>query len=156
AHGAAVISDVIRGTTLRSLLLAQGAVGTAAALVVFTDVLLALAACHEAGMTHGDVKPERVVLTPAGQIRLVDAGLWGCADRRQLTRSTPFYLAPEQGSGPTTGRPGGDVYAATATFFESLVGAPPFYSREAAELSAKHRGGELPLEVVPEAVRELV
>src|SRR5262249_46778313 len=117
AHGAAVISDFIRGTTLRSLLLAQGAVGTEAALVVFTDVLLALAACHKAGLTHGDVKPERVVLPPAGQIRLVDAGLWGSADRRQLTRSTPFYLAPEQWSGPAVGRTGGDVYAATATFF---------------------------------------
>ncbi|HET9257044.1 MAG TPA: protein kinase [Pseudonocardiaceae bacterium] len=156
ARGAAVISDYIRGTTLRSLLLAQGALGTEAALVVLTDVLRALTACHDAGVAHGDVKPEHVVLTPAGQVRLVDPALWGSAGRRQLAGSTPFYLAPELWSDPLASGAGGDVYAATTTFFECLVGAPPFYSTEVAELAAKHLAADPPLEVVPEPVRELV
>jgi eukaryotic-like serine/threonine-protein kinase len=155
-HGAAVVGEDINGTSLRSLLLAQGAVGTEAALVVLKDVLLALAACHEAGVAHGDVKPEDVILTPAGRVRLVDAGLWSTAGRQQLVRSTPFYLAPEQWSGSAASRTGADVYAATATFFESLVGAPPFYATGVAELSAKHQGGVPPVEVVPAPVRELV
>ncbi|MGH3864595.1 MAG: protein kinase domain-containing protein [Pseudonocardiaceae bacterium] len=154
-HGAAVVGDHVSGTSLRSLLLAQGAVGTEAALVVLKDSLRALAACHEVGLAHGDIKPEGVILTSAGRVRLVDFGLWTSDSRRLLDRSTPFYLAPEQRSGPLA-TPAGDVYAATVSFFECLAGAPPFYADGAAELAAKHEQSALPVDVVPEPVRELV
>lgn len=154
-HGAAVIGDHVSGTSLRALLRAQGAVDIAAALVVLKDSLRALAACHEVGLAHGDIKPESVMLTPAGQVRLVDFGLWTSDGRRLITRSTPFYLAPEQWSGlPATAV--GDVYAAMVTFFECLAGAPPFYADGLAELSAKHERSALPVDAVPEPVRELV
>ncbi|MGH3825118.1 MAG: serine/threonine protein kinase [Pseudonocardiaceae bacterium] len=154
-HHAAVIGDHISGIPLRALLLDQGAVGTAAALVVLKDALLALAACHKAGLAHGNLKPEDVILTPAGRVRLVDFGLWTSDSRRLLARSTPFYLAPEQWSGPGVSQ-GGDIYAATVTFFECLAGAPPFYADEVAELSAKHARSVPPVEVVPEPVRDMV
>lgn len=154
-YGAAVVGDHVSGTSLRSLLLEQGAVGTEAALVVLKDSLRALAACHQIGLTHGDIKPEDVILTPAGRVRLVDFGLWTSDSRRLLDRSTPFYLAPEQHSGPLA-TPAGDVYAAMVAFFECLAGAPPFYADGEAELSAKHEWSALPVDVVPEPVRELV
>jgi hypothetical protein len=154
-HGAAVIGDHVNGASLRTLLLAHGAVSIEAALVVLKDSLRALGACHEVGVAHGHMKPEDVVLTAAGQVRLVDFGLWTSDGRRLRGRSTPFYLAPEQWSDrPAT--PAGDAYAATVTFFECLVGAPPFYADGAAELSAKHERGVAPVEVLPESVRELV
>lgn len=154
-HGAAVIGDHVSGMSLRALLLAHGAVGTAAALVVLKDSLLALAACHEAGLAHGDIKPESVILTPAGRVRLVDFGLWTSDGRQLLARSTPFYLAPEQWRGRPPNQ-AGDVYATTVTFFECLVGAPPFYADGVAELSAKHEHSTPDIDVVPEPVRELV
>jgi serine/threonine protein kinase len=154
-HGAAVIGDHVNGTPLRALLLAHGAVGIEAALVVLKDSLLALAACHEAGLAHGDVKPEDVVVTSNGRVRLVDFGLWTSGGRRLLGRATPFYLAPEQWNDPSA-TSAGDVYAATVTFFESLVGAPPFYADSVADLLIKHERSAAPVDVVPEAVRELV
>lgn len=155
-QGAAVIGEHINGATLRSLLRAHGAIGTEAALVVLKDMLLALAACHRVGLAHGDVKPDDVILTSAGRARLFDFGLWTADGRRRLAQSTPFYLAPEQWSGAATSRESGDVYAATVTFFECLVGAPPFYAADAAQLAAKHQGSVAPVEVLPEAMRELV
>jgi serine/threonine protein kinase len=154
-HGAALIGDHVSGTPLRALLLAHGAIGIEAALVVFKDSLLALAACHEAGLAHGDVKPEDVVVTSTGRVRLVDFGLWTSSGRRLLARGTPFYLAPEQWS-DRPARSAGDVYAATVTFFECLVGAPPFYADDVAELSIKHERSAVPVDVVPEPVHELV
>jgi tRNA A-37 threonylcarbamoyl transferase component Bud32 len=154
-HGAAVIGDHVSGTPLRALLLAHGAISIEAALVVLKDSLLALAACHEAGLAHGDVKPEDVVVTSTGRVRLVDFGLWTSSGRRLLARSTPFYLAPEQWSDRPASS-AGDVYAATVTFFECLVGAPPFYADDVAELSTKHERSAAPVDVVPEPVRELV
>lgn len=153
--GAAVIAAHVNGTSLRALLLAQGAMGTEAALVVLKDSLRGLSAWHAAGLAHGDVKPESVILTRAGGVRLVDFGLSTPHSRRLLSRSTPFYLAPEQWSGrPAT--PAGDVYAATVTFFECLVGAPPFYADGVAELSTKHEQSAPPIDVIPEPARELV
>ncbi|MGH3924306.1 MAG: protein kinase domain-containing protein, partial [Pseudonocardiaceae bacterium] len=112
SHGAAVIGDHVNGTPLRALLFAHGAVGTEAALVVLKDSLRGLAAWHAAGLAHGDIKPESVILTRAGCVRLVDFGLSTAHGRQLLARSTPFYLAPEQWSGrPAT--PAADVYAAT-------------------------------------------
>jgi serine/threonine protein kinase len=153
--GGAIIADHVSGTSLRALLLAQGAVGTEAALVVLKDLLRALAAYHEVGLAHGDIKPESVILTPAGRVRLVDFGLWTSDSRRLLDRSTPFYLAPEQRGGPLA-TPEGDVYAATAAFFECLAGAPPFYADGEVELAAKHEQSALPVAAIPEPVRELV
>lgn len=155
-HGAAVIGEHINGTTLRSLLLTRGAISTEAALVMFKDLLQTLSACHQAGLAHGDVKPDNVILSSAGRARLLDFGLWTVEGRRRLTQSTPFYLAPEQWSGAAGSLSSGDVYAATVTFFECLVGAPPFYARDAAQLSAKHRGDPAPVEVLPETLRDLV
>jgi serine/threonine-protein kinase len=133
----------------------HGALGIEAALVVLKDSLLALAACHATGVAHGDIKPEGVVLTPAGRVRLVDFGLWTSAGRKLLARSTPFYLAPEQWSGRPAAH-AGDVYAATITFFECLVGAPPFYADGVAELSVKHERSTPQIDVVPEPIREIV
>ena len=155
-NGAAVIGEHLNGTTLRSLLLAQGAVGTGAALVVLKDLLRALAAGHQVGLAHGDVKPDNVILTSAGRVRLADFGLWTADSRLRLSRSTPFYLAPEQWIGPAVSQPSGDVYSATVTFFECLVGAPPFYADDAAQLSARHQASPAPIEVIPEPVRALV
>jgi serine/threonine-protein kinase len=155
-HGAAVIGEHLNGTTLRSLLLAQGAVGIGAALVVLKDLLRALAACHRAGLAHGDVKPDNVILTSTGRLRLADFGLWTADSRLQLSRSTPFYLAPEQWISRAVSQPSGDLYAATVTFFECLVGAPPFYADDAAQLSVKHQASPAPIEVIPEPVRALV
>ncbi|MGH3672774.1 MAG: protein kinase domain-containing protein [Pseudonocardiaceae bacterium] len=154
-HDAAVIGDHISGTRLRALLLAQGAAGTEAALVVLTDLLRVLATCHEAGLAHGDIKPESIVLTPAGRVRLIDFGLWTAESRRLLARSTPFYLAPEQWSGAVA-TAAADVYAATVTFFECLAGAPPFYADGVSELSVRHQQDVPSIDAVPEPVRELV
>ncbi|MGH3934531.1 MAG: protein kinase domain-containing protein [Pseudonocardiaceae bacterium] len=153
--GAAVVGDHVAGTALRALLLAHGAVGTEAALVLLKDSLRGLSACHVAGLAHGDIKPESVILTRTGGVRLVDFGLSTPHSRRLLARSTPFYLAPEQWSGRCA-TPAGDVYAATVMFFECLIGAPPFYADGSPELSAKHAQCAPPIDVIPEPVRELV
>jgi eukaryotic-like serine/threonine-protein kinase len=154
-EGAAVVGEHINGPTLRSLLIAQGAIGVEAALVILKDLLRGLAAGHQAGLAHGDVKPEHVTLTSTGRVRLRDFGLWTADGRRRLAQATPFYLAPEQW-GPAVSRPSSDVYAATVTFFECLAGAPPFYADDPAELATKHQTSLVPVEVIPEALRDLV
>ncbi|MGH4025079.1 MAG: protein kinase domain-containing protein [Pseudonocardiaceae bacterium] len=152
---AAVVAEHVDGTSLRALLLEEGALRAEAAVVVFKDALRGLAAGHTVGLAHGDLKPEYVVLTHAGRVRLVDFGLYTHAGRWSPARSTPFYLAPEQWRGDPASGPA-DLYAATAIFFECLAGAPPFHASSPAGLAALHERGAPPLDAVPAPVRELV
>ncbi|HEX2298655.1 MAG TPA: protein kinase [Pseudonocardiaceae bacterium] len=152
---AAIVADHVEGMPLRALLLEEGALRTEAAVVVFKDALRGLWAGHCAGVAHGDLKPEHVVLTHAGRVRLVEFGLYTRAGRRLLARSSPFYLAPEQWRG-TPASASADLYAVTAIFFECLVGAPPFHGDSPAALAALHEYGTPPLDAVPAPVRELM
>ncbi|MGH4019266.1 MAG: protein kinase domain-containing protein [Pseudonocardiaceae bacterium] len=142
AHARAPVS-------LRMLLLGEGATGPEAALVVLGDSLQVLAG----GSGHGDYKPENVFVSQTGAVTLADAD--GAVDRQRLSSSTPFYLAPELwGSGAPD--PHGDVYAATVTFFECVVGAPPFYADDPTALRRHHEAGRPPVEAAPEPVRDLM
>ncbi|MGH3913868.1 MAG: protein kinase domain-containing protein [Pseudonocardiaceae bacterium] len=153
--GVAVLADHVNGSPLRALLLEEGAMSADAAVVVFRDTLRGLAASHARGVAHGDLKPEGVLLTRTGRVRLIDFGLFLRDARRMLAWSTPFYLAPEQWrGGPAT--PAGDLYAATAVFFECLLGAPPFHADSSSVLGALHEHGAAPLEAVPGLLRHLV
>ena len=63
------------GRTLRSLLRERGWLPWGEALEVMNQVLAGLAAAHQAGIVHGDVKPENVLLTADGRVKVVDFGL---------------------------------------------------------------------------------
>jgi tRNA A-37 threonylcarbamoyl transferase component Bud32 len=90
----------------------------------------ALAAAHEHGVIHRDVKPSNLMLDASGRLRLLDFGLARRDADASLTRSsasvgTPLYMAPEQiaGEGATASS---DLYALGATLYECLCLHPPF------------------------------
>lgn len=127
----AIVMDLVDGEDLRSLL-RRRAVGRAPGLRLLAEVAAALAAVHQAGVVHRDVKPENVLVTPGsrGQARLTDFGLAKAMDSPTLTRQgqvlgTPAYLAPELVAGRPAVPPA-DVYALGIMLYELLAGRRPF------------------------------
>jgi serine/threonine-protein kinase len=153
--GAAIVMELIDGVSLRKILARQGATTPEAALVVLEGSLLGLAAAHARGVVHRDYKPDNVLVDGDGASKLTDFGIAARSGDRAAQGGTVLYAPPEQFSGEPSS-PAGDVYAATATFFECLTGRPPFHGDTAAALLYQHMFQPVPLDEVPEPVRPLV
>jgi eukaryotic-like serine/threonine-protein kinase len=154
--GAAIVMELVNGVALRKIIREQGPTEPEAALVVLKGSLLGLAASHQLGIVHRDYKPENVLVDAQGQSKLADFGIAVRAGRTGALAGTPSYMAPEQWAGGTA-TPQTDIYAATATFFECLTGAPPFRAPgDLAQLRRQHESAPVPVDNAPEAVRGLL
>ena len=153
--GAAIVMELVDGVSLRQILARSGATTPEAALVVLQGSLLGLAAAHARGVVHRDYKPDNVLVDRDGVSKLTDFGIAARAGDTAARGGTLAYAPPEQFAGEPAS-PAGDVYAATATFFECLTGQPPFAGDTAAALMYQHMAEPVPVEAVPEPVRPLV
>jgi eukaryotic-like serine/threonine-protein kinase len=104
-----------------------------------------VAALHEAGMLHRDLKPNNVLVTETGRVVIVDYGLAAEIDEKGVMRTeaeglvgTPAYMAPEQGDGGEIG-PFSDWYAVGVMLYEALTGRLPFLGAPLQILSDKVR-----------------
>ena len=155
ASGAAIVMELVEGVSLREILSRQGRTSAEAALVVLQGSLMGLAAAHWRGVVHRDYKPENVLVGGDGVSKLTDFGIAARAGERALPAGTLAYAPPEQlAGGPAT--PATDVYAATATFYECLIGHPPFTGTTAEALLWQHTSQPVPLEPVPVPLRPMV
>ena len=153
--GAAIVMELVDGVSVREILTHQGGTTPEAALVVLRGSLLGLAAAHRHGVVHRDYKPENVLVDGNGHSKLTDFGIAARTGEEPVAAGSLMYAPPEQFSG-SPASPAGDVYAATATFYECLTGHPPFRGETAEALLYQHLNQPVPLEPVPEALWPLV
>lgn len=134
--------EYVPGRNLRSVLRERGRLAPREALEVMSGVLGGLAAAHEAGLAHRDVKPENVLITSASQVKVADFGLARLMTGTAQTRSgviigTAAYLSPEQVSGGVADART-DVYAAGIMLFELLTGYQPHTGESPLAVAYKH------------------
>src|SRR5580704_12386375 len=153
--GAAIVMELVDGVSAREILTHQGGTTPEAALMVLQGSLLGLAAAHRRGIVHRDYKPENVLVDGNGDSKLTDFGIAARTGAEPVAAGSLMYAPPEQFAG-TPASPAGDVYAATATFYECLTGRPPFTGDTAERLLYQHRTEPVPLDPVPEPLRPLV
>lgn len=143
-----IVTDLVEGLNLATLLAERGALAPAAAAGVARQVCDALAAAHEHGLVHRNLKPENVLLGEDGQARVADVGLSGLLSESGLSQTSVMlhgaaYMAPEQGRGQTAG-PAADIYSAGVILFEMLTGQPPFISKDVWQVVQMHLYAEPP------------
>ncbi|WP_301651795.1 serine/threonine-protein kinase [Streptomyces arenae] len=152
--GAAIVMELVFGAALRALL-RSGPTSPEAALVVLKGSLLGLAAAHGAGVVHRDYKPENVLVSWDGRSKLVDFGISARTGDRHGRSGTWAYKPPEHWR-LEDATPAGDVYAATATFYECVTGVRPFQGWTEWDFQYRHVYEPVPVAQVPSGVRELV
>jgi serine/threonine-protein kinase len=151
-----IITNAVDGLSLRRLL-SSGPLSPEVALLVLRGCLRGLGRAQRASILHRDFKPESVLIDGAGTARLIDFGIAMPLILSGLgLAGTPAYMAPEQWIGaPVT--PATDVYAASMVLFECLAGQAPFADIEGkVAMEVAHREAPVPVEAVPEPLREIV
>jgi eukaryotic-like serine/threonine-protein kinase len=143
-----MVMEYVRGRAVRDLLNAQGRLEPAQAADALRQTLLALEHAHRQGIVHRDVKPENILVTTDGEVKVADFGLARAyADGRQTQAGTVTgtvqYLAPEQIRGEPAD-PRSDLYSLGIVGFELLTGRLPFTGETAMAIAYKHLSDRVP------------
>lgn len=141
-----LVMELVTGTTLRHVLDDFKVIDTVRAVELMEAVLAGLQAAHNAGVIHRDVKPENILLSNEGRIKLSDFGLARNVDTRteaQELLGTIGYMAPELLTGGVATK-ATDVYACGIMLFEMLTGTRPFVGEQSVQIAYQHANSRVP------------
>ena len=139
-----IVMELVEGQTLRDVLREGRKLLPERALELTVGVLDALSYSHKAGIVHRDIKPANVMLTPTGQVKVMDFGIARAVADTSATMTqtaavigTAQYLSPEQARGETVDARS-DIYSAGCLLYELLVGRPPFVGDSPVSVAYQH------------------
>jgi len=136
-----IIMEYVRGTDLKALVEQRGPIDPLKAAEYASQVCAALSVAHGYDIIHRDIKPHNIVLTPDGQIKVMDFGIARMGNT-QLTQTgsvlgTAHYVSPEQAQGQTLG-PASDLYSLGVVLYEITTGKLPFEGDSPVSVALKH------------------
>jgi serine/threonine-protein kinase len=162
-----IVMELVDGHTLREYLNERGKIAITDGIKFLLPVLSALGAAHRLGIVHRDVKPENILVSKEGRIKITDFGLAkGAMIGSTMTAESSVilgsvsYLSPEQVSrGIADSR--SDVYSAAITAFEIFTGTKPFEGEEPIQIAFMHVNSRVPrisslVPEVPKALDDLI
>src|SRR6201747_737546 len=143
-----LVMELVEGGTLRELLRERGPMPPHAVAAVLAPVLSGLAVAHRAGLVHRDVKPENVLISDDGDVKIADFGLVRAVAEAKITSTsvilgTAAYLTPEQ-VGTGDAGPRSDVYGVGVLAYELLTGDTPFTGDNALSVAYQRMDNDVP------------
>ncbi|MDP2234377.1 MAG: Stk1 family PASTA domain-containing Ser/Thr kinase [Actinomycetota bacterium] len=124
-----IVMEYVRGTDLKALVQQKGPLDPYKAAEYCAQACGALSVAHGYDIIHRDIKPQNIVLTPDGAIKVMDFGI-ARAGNTTMTQTgsvlgTAHYVSPEQAQGRTLG-PASDLYSLGVVLYELVTGELPF------------------------------
>ncbi len=162
-----LVMELVEGSTLRDFLNENGPLSVEQTIQFITPVLSALAAAHRIGIIHRDVKPENILISKDGRIKVADFGLARNITMGQtmtaessVVLGSVSYLSPEQVQrGIADAR--SDVYAIGIVLFEMLLGKKPYDGETPIQIAYRHVNDRIPnvkefKSDIPEMIADLI
>lgn len=143
SHGC-IASELVEGESLATVLARRGRFSWETVVEYASQISSALEHAHEIGIVHQDLRPDKIIVTPDDQLKVIDfrcdrATNPTCASQRR-TLDRAKYHSPEQVAGETKLTHKSDLYSLGCIMFEMLIGQPPFEAQSIEELQQLREG----------------
>ncbi|MBR2808609.1 MAG: protein kinase [Erysipelotrichaceae bacterium] len=143
-----IVMEYIKGPTLKKLIAKRGALGERESVFLMKQLCKAVAAAHEKGIIHRDIKSQNIIIKDDGTLKVLDFGIALAHDAMQLTESDTIigsvhYMAPELTKGSPANMQS-DIYAMGIVFYELLTGNVPFNGDNPVSIALEHVKSEIP------------
>lgn len=134
-----IVMEYIDGITLKEYISQQGVVDWKTTIHLVSQILSALQHAHQHGVIHRDIKPQNIMLTEDGTIKVTDFGIARFSDNNTRTMTdqaigSVHYIAPEQAKGSVTDGQS-DIYSVGVILYEMLTGKLPFDAENAVSVA---------------------
>lgn len=159
-----LVMEYIEGQNLREVLTEKGVFPWRNALEIIDQLATALEHAHPHGVVHRDIKPQNMMLTDAGLLKVLDFGIARIPTLPSLTQSgfigSPYYVSPEQAMGEEVDIRS-DIYSSGIVLYELLSGKIPFEAKSPWSIISQHVTNEpppikLPEGTIPDEVHRLL
>ena len=144
-----IVMEYIDGADLKTIINQNSPLSISLALDYLLQASKGLGFAHQSGFVHCDVKPQNMLVSKSGILKITDFGIARALDtisreeKYDVVWGSPYYFSPEQASGKAPS-PAIDVYSLGVIAYELVTGKLPFLAEDSAELAKMHRS-ELPI-----------
>ncbi len=157
-----LVMELVPGQPLSQIISERAPLSAQETVAILIQAATALAAAHEGGVVHRDVKPANILITPDGTVKLTDFGISRAVDSVPLTQTgqvlgTAQYLSPEQALGQSA-TAASDIYALGVVGHEMLTGERPFDTGSVVSTALAHVNNPPPPlpDTVPVGLRDVI
>lgn len=149
-----IVMELVEGITLKKYIEKKVRLTTKEAISIAIQVAMGIEAAHNNHIIHRDIKPQNIIISKEGKVKVTDFGIAKAASSNTITSNvmgSVHYTSPEQARGGFSDAKS-DIYSMGITFFEMLTGRVPFNGDTTVAIAIKHIQDEMPSprEFVPE------
>ncbi len=143
-----IVMEFVEGESLEQIIERMKVLHSWDAIYILKQILVAIGYAHSKGFIHRDIKPSNIIINNEGIVKIMDFGISKSLFEKGNTKTgskvgTIFYMSPEQIRAEDVTHHA-DIYSIGCTFYEMLMGLPPFFSESDFEIMEKHLKADPP------------
>ena len=140
-----IVMELVEGITLKDYIQQKGCLSSSETIVIATQIALGMEAAHKNKTVHRDIKPQNIMITNDGRVKVADFGIARATGGNTITPTalgSVHYFSPEQARGGYVDCRS-DIYSLGITMYEMVTGKVPFDGENAVAVALKHIQEEL-------------
>lgn len=140
-----IVMELVQGITLKNYIDMKGKLDIREALNISVQIASGLSAAHENRIIHRDIKPQNIIMSRDGKVKVTDFGIAKVADSTTVTTTaagTVHYISPEQARGGYSDERS-DIYSLGITMYEMVTGRVPFEGETNLAVALMHIQSEI-------------
>lgn len=141
-----IVMELVEGITLKKYIEKKARLSVKEAISIAIQVSMGIEAAHNNHIIHRDIKPQNIIISKEGKVKVTDFGIAKAATSNTITSNvmgSVHYTSPEQARGGYSDEKS-DIYSLGITMFEMLTGRVPFNGETTVAIAIKHIQEEMP------------